>query len=122
MVHQAATYVDTHIEEEQKRYHTFINVALWLSVLTGNELVIIFMPFAAWFIIAGLVVLSLIKFVAVIFWFMHLIYDKKLCFWLFIFGLLLATGTVTALLFLMSPHDVDRDALTEAANSVHQLA
>ena len=102
------------ISQEQERYHSFINIALWLSVLTGIDIVIIFLPVAAWFIIAGLVILSLIKFAMVIFWFMHLMYDRLLLTFLFLFGLALATATAAALLLLFSPDKVDRDAFVRA--------
>ena len=99
--------------QENKRYLTFINIALFLAVLTGIEIVLIFIPWPFWFIMTVLVTLSTIKFFCVILWFMHLIYDKALLFGLFIAGLLLAAGTMIALLALFSPKDVDLDALTQ---------
>ncbi|MEM8550029.1 MAG: cytochrome C oxidase subunit IV family protein [Verrucomicrobiota bacterium] len=99
---------------ENERYHTFINIALFLAVLTGIEIVIIFLPWAFWIIMTGLVVLSLIKFICVILWFMHLIYDKILLFWLFLTGLIIATGTMIALLLLFSADDVDLEPLIGA--------
>jgi cytochrome c oxidase subunit 4 len=47
--------------------------------------------------------------VGVIFWFMHLIYDKKLLTVLFLFGMTLAAGTATALMFLFSESHVDKE-------------
>ena len=104
--------VDELIHQENKRYLTFIHVALFLAVLTGIEIVIIFIPWPFWFVLTMLVVLSTIKFICVILWFMHLIYDKVLCLALFISGLVLAAGTMIALLLLFSPDDVDLDALS----------
>lgn len=113
MAHANAEYDPTShgevIAEEQQRYHTFINIALFLAVLTGIEIVIIFFPWPYWLLMSGLVVLSLIKFVAVILWFMHLIYDRMLLFWLFMTGLLIGTGTLIALLALLDREDVHID-------------
>ena len=47
------------------------------------------------------VTLSLFKFVAVVAWFMHLIYDKLLLTMAFGTGMIIAFGTYTALLFLL---------------------
>lgn len=98
------------IEIENKRFNTFINIALILVVLTGIELVVIFPPFPDWFVYTVLITLSIAKFLFVIFWFMHLIYDKQLLFWLFASGMILATGTIAALLLLLSRADVDTEA------------
>lgn len=102
---------DELLRQENQRYHAFINLALFLAVLTGIEIVIIFLPWSFWLIMTGLIVLSLIKFICVILWFMHLIYDKILLFWLFMAGLVLAGGTMIALLVLFSPKDVDMEPM-----------
>jgi len=95
------------VEQENKRYHAFINLALFLSVFTGVEIVVIFMNWSPWVLMTILVTLSVVKFFCVIFWFMHLIYDAPLLTMLFIAGLVLAAGTMLALLNLMSRSDVD---------------
>ena len=94
---------------EQKKYFTFMNLAFLMTALTGIELVIIFLPFPGSILIFGsLVFLSLIKFIGVIFWFMHLIYDGKLLTLIFLFGMVLAPGTSTALLFIFNSDRVDQ--------------
>ena len=95
------------LAEETRRYHHFITLALWLAVITGVEIVAIFLPVPAGIVLTGLVVLSLVKFFAVILWFMHLIYDHRLLLWLFLAGLLLAAATFTALVALFSFSRVD---------------
>ncbi|MEN8662643.1 MAG: cytochrome C oxidase subunit IV family protein [Lentimonas sp.] len=87
---------------ETERYHVFVNLALVLAAITGIELVLVYLPFKTAFIFTVLVSLSLFKFVAVIAWFMHLIYDKLLLTLAFGTGLVIAAGTYTALLFLLS--------------------
>ncbi|MFP4166932.1 MAG: cytochrome C oxidase subunit IV family protein [Opitutales bacterium] len=97
---------------EQEKYHAFVNLALVLAAVTGIELVLVYLPFNETFILSTLVTLSLFKFVGVIAWFMHLIYDRLLMTLMFGAGLSIAAGTVIALLFLMSPEHVDFEAIT----------
>lgn len=100
------------LKQESQRYHTFINLALFLAMMTGVEIVIIFLPWPFWLIMSILTVVSVVKFICVILWFMHLIYDKMLCLYLFVTGLILATGTMIALLSLFHPEDIDYDAFS----------
>lgn len=91
---------------ENKKYHTFVNLALVLAAITGIELVLVYLPFPTVFIFSVLVALSLFKFFSVIAWFMHLVYDRLILTMAFSAGLSIATGTFTALLFLLSTGDV----------------
>ena len=102
-----ATTLSAIIREEAKRYHAFINLAFLLAFLTSTEIVIIFLPFANWLIVTSLIVLSAVKFFCVILWFMHLIYDKLFLFLVFMAGMLIALGTVIALMYLFTPSDLD---------------
>lgn len=90
------------LKDENQKYHTFINLGLFLAALTGIEIVIIFFPWDPWLIFWGLMILSVIKFICVVAWFMHLIYDKLVTTILFSAGLVIATGTVIALLALFN--------------------
>lgn len=95
------------IVEEVRRYHHFITLALWLAAITGVEIVLIFLPVPMALILTVLCLLSAVKFFAVIMWFMHLIYDHRLLFWLFVTGLALAFATFTALLSLFAVERID---------------
>ena len=95
-----------HIQAENRRYYTFINLAFILAVITGVEIVIIFLPIPKGIIVASLIILSVIKFIGVILWFMHLIYDKFLLTLLFFVGLIIAVGITAALLLLLGPEDI----------------
>jgi cytochrome c oxidase subunit 4 len=104
----------THAEilvEEARRYHTFVNMALLLSVLTGTGIVIIFTPLPHAIMLTALITLAFVKFMCVILWFMHLLEDPPLLTALFLMGLGLAIGTLLALLGLFSPDDVDPEIL-----------
>jgi len=92
---------------ETERYHHFITLALWLAAITGVEIVLIFLPVSPVVMLTVLSLLSAIKFFAVILWFMHLIYDARLLFWLFFAGLALAFATFTAMIILFSVDCID---------------
>ena len=100
-----------HNGEEQK-YHAFINLAMILAAITGIELVLVYLPLNDALILTVLIVLSLFKFLGVIAWFMHLVYDKLLLTLAFGTGLIIATGTVIALMFIMDHNFVDFEAIT----------
>ena len=92
---------------ETERYHHFITLALWLAAITVVEIVLIFLPLPAAVLLAVLALLSAVKFFAVILWFMHLIYDKRLLFWCFLAGLVLAFATFAAVLCLFDAARID---------------
>lgn len=94
-----------HLAAENEKFHHFVNLALFMAAITGIELVAIFLPFSQWIVLAIVVILSVVKFIGVIFWFMHLIYDHKLLTLAFVSSLVIATGTVIALLLLMDARD-----------------
>jgi hypothetical protein len=92
---------------EAKRYHHFVTLALWLAIITAFEVVLIYLPVSDSVVLGTLVTLSVFKFFAVIAWFMHIIYDKKLLIYLFMAGLSIAFATVVALLFLFESERID---------------
>jgi cytochrome c oxidase subunit IV len=87
---------------DHSRFYVYVKIAMILAIITGMELVLIFLPFAKSLLITGLVVLSLVKFMFVIFFFMHLRWDKVLCTCVFFIGLILGGGTVWALVQLFN--------------------
>ncbi|HEY4990337.1 MAG TPA: cytochrome C oxidase subunit IV family protein [Opitutaceae bacterium] len=90
---------DGHALEESK-FGLYVQIAMLLAVITGLELVTVYLPFMTWLLVTVLVVLSTVKFMFVIFYFMHLRWDKAFCTILFFIGLVLAGGTMWALLKL----------------------
>jgi cytochrome c oxidase subunit IV len=94
-----------HGHQEESKFHIFVQLAMILAVITGVEIVLIYIPLAKWLIVTSLVVLSLVKFMLVIFIFMHLKWDKLFCTILFFIGLVLAGGTVGALMAIFSVED-----------------
>ncbi len=92
---------DSH-DHDVSKFQIYIQIAMLLAVITGIEIVCVYVPFAKWIIVTTLVVFSVVKFMFVIFYFMHLRWDKPFCTILFFIGLTLACGTVWALLQLFS--------------------
>ena len=80
------------------KFFIFVQLAMILSIITGVEIVMVYLPFAHWLLFATLAILSAVKFLCVIFLFMHLRWDKMFCTILFFIGLVLAGGTMWALL------------------------
>ena len=84
------------------KFQSYVQIAMLLAVITGIEIIGVYLPFAKWLIVSTLVVLSIVKFMFVIFYFMHLRWDKPFCTILFFIGLILAAGTMWALLTLFA--------------------
>ncbi|MDX2187087.1 MAG: cytochrome C oxidase subunit IV family protein [Opitutaceae bacterium] len=89
-------------QHHPSKFHIFVQIAMILAAITGVEIVLVYLPLAKWLIIGSLAVLSLVKFLLVIFYFMHLKWDKAFCTVLFFIGLILGGGTLWALLLLFS--------------------
>jgi len=84
------------------RYNVYVQIAMVLAVITGTEILLIFLPFSRWLVIGSLVMLSTVKFMLVIFVFMHLRWDKRLFTAVFFIGLILGGGTMAALISLFN--------------------
>ncbi|HVZ65125.1 MAG TPA: cytochrome C oxidase subunit IV family protein [Lacunisphaera sp.] len=95
-----ATTADAPVHHEPSKFHIFIQIAMILAVITGVEVVLVYLPIVKWFVVSALVILSAVKFMFVIFVFMHLKWDKVFCTILFFIGLILAGFTMFALLHL----------------------
>jgi cytochrome c oxidase subunit 4 len=90
---------------EENKFQIYVQIAMLLAVITGVEIAVIGLPFAKWLLVTTLVVLSTVKFMYVIFFFMHLRWDKAFCTILFFIGLVIAGATMWALLQLFGVHD-----------------
>ena len=105
---------------EESKFAAYVAIAMLLAVITGVEIAVIGLPFAKWLLISTLVVLSAVKFMFVIFYFMHLRWDKVFCTILFFIGLILAGGTMWALLKLFATEN--SVPLTVSLNTITHLA
>jgi cytochrome c oxidase subunit 4 len=82
-------------------------VALILTVITIIEVWAYYIPawVASWTFIPSLLIMSAVKFAIVVMFYMHLKYDHKLFRALFVGPLIIAAGTMLALMFLFSYFD-----------------
>ena len=93
------------VAEESKRFFTFFNLSMALVAITGLEIVIIYIQtFEGSIIIGTLFATSIIKFIGVIWWFMHLRWDKFINTVLFFLGLVIALGTFFAVIYMADTH------------------
>ena len=94
--------VALHVAEEHAHPgpKTYVIVALILCAITAIEVWVYYIPELAAFIFPILIGLSLIKFVMVVGWFMHLKFDHVSFTWYFGGGLALAVSMVLALIVL----------------------
>ena len=91
-----------HGDHDVSKFQIYVQIAMLLAVITGIEIVCVYLPFAKWILVTTLVVLSAVKFLFVIFYFMHLRWDKPFCTIMFFIGLVLAAGTMGGLLMLFA--------------------
>src|SRR5690554_4731786 len=97
----SATAGNLNTDDEIQKYHSFVTLAILLAAITGIEIVVIYIEPLSWWVIATtLLVLSTIKFICVVTWFMHLIYDRLVTTMIFASGLLLGGGIAAALVVL----------------------
>jgi len=87
----------------------YIKIALILVAITSLEVAIYYIQ---WFhdsgaLVPTLAVLSIVKFITVVGYYMHLKFDDARFRYTFICGLALATGTVMALVALLRTHQIE---------------
>ncbi|MEI7567495.1 MAG: hypothetical protein EBT62_00850 [Opitutaceae bacterium] len=87
---------------EPSKFHFYIQIAMILAVITGIEVVLVYLPIVKWLVVTTLILLSTVKFMFVIFFFMHLRWDKVFCTILFFIGLVLASFTMFSLMKLFA--------------------
>ena len=96
----ATTLTAPESHTHEGKFHIFVQLAMIVTIISGMELLVIYIPLPIWLVITLLMFMSAVKFVAVIFIFMHLRWDKAFCTILFFIGLILGGGTLWALLLL----------------------
>ena len=90
------------IEKEHPTWSTYWKVAVVLTVITGVEVWIYYIPsfVASRLFVPSLLIMSAVKFVTVVAFYMHLRYDHKLFRVLFTGPLIIAATTLIGLMFL----------------------
>src|SRR5690606_27555148 len=115
-VEQPMSY-DTAATGEVRQHHVslgprqYVMIGVFLTVVTAIELWVSYAGLAAAPTVILLVLLSALKFGTVVAFFMHLRFDNQLLTRLFVFGFLLASALLLALIGLFwREHNLDRTA------------
>src|SRR5665213_2085897 len=69
---------------EESKFQIYVQIAMLLAVITGIEIITVYLPFAHWILFTVLAGFSAVKFLFVIFFFMHLRWDRPFCTILFL--------------------------------------
>ena len=102
-------------EKPLPRISVYLFIGFVLTVITAVEVAAFYLNVVAWLLVTAFVILSLLKFVLVVMFFMHLRYDHKLFSTFFTGGLVLAIGVVLGLITLFDNFDIGNPPPTEAA-------
>ena len=78
----------------------YLRIATVLTVITAVEVAVFYIPAMAQWLVPILLVLSAIKFVLVVMFYMHLKFDSPIFSWLFVLGLTIAAAIITSLMLL----------------------
>jgi cytochrome c oxidase subunit 4 len=87
-----------HEEDAHASDQTYIRVGIILAIVTAVEVFIWYLPEARGFLTPMLIVLSVAKFLAVVGYFMHLKYDKRIFRFMFFAGLIVALAVFLAVI------------------------
>ena len=102
--------VAKHIDEGEHEHPgelTYIKVAAVLAAITIVEVAIYYFDLSRSLLVALLLILSAIKFVTVVGYFMHLKFDDRRLTWIFGGGLVIAVSIILALDVLGDVHPID---------------
>jgi len=91
-------------EHEHPKEKVYVKVALWLGAITAAEITISYIKMPDGAKIAALLILSVIKFAAVVGYFMHLKFDNPALRKPFITGIILAGTLYTIVLLAFTLH------------------
>ena len=93
-------------EKPLPRVTVYLFVGFVLAVITAVEVAAFYLNVVDWLLVTVFIVLSLLKFVMVVMFFMHLRYDHKIFSTFFTLGLVLAIGVVLGLITLFDNFDI----------------
>lgn len=92
--------VNHQVEEHHPGWQEYVRIGAILAVITAVEVAIVYIEALDSVLLPILLTLSVVKFVLVVGYFMHLKFDHKLFAWLFAGGLTIAIGVVLSLMAL----------------------
>lgn len=102
VVHEAQ-HTDFHAHPSQR---TYIQIAIFLAIVTGIEVAIYYVEAISDFLVPILLVLSALKFILVVGYFMHLKFDTKMLMWIFTAAMILSVAVYIATWLMMENEPV----------------
>ncbi|HET7036668.1 MAG TPA: cytochrome C oxidase subunit IV family protein [Thermomicrobiaceae bacterium] len=80
---------------------TYIKLAVVLGIITMAEVITYYLTgLSVYLIVTALIILSALKFIFVVSYYMHLKYDARLLTGIFVWGLFVATSIILAMMLL----------------------
>jgi cytochrome c oxidase subunit IV len=101
VVHDAQ-HADLHGHEHPSQMK-YVQIAIILAIITAIEVAIYYIDAVADFLVPALIILSAVKFVIVVGYFMHLKFDSKLLMWMFTFAMIIGIAVFIGT-WLMTHH------------------
>lgn len=89
------------VEEEHPTPKKYVEIGGILAVITAVEVAVFYVESLRPILVPVFLILSAVKFVLVVMFYMHLKFDSRLFTGAFVFGLLIAASIVIALMALM---------------------
>lgn len=89
------------VEEEHPTPKKYVEIGAILAVITAIEVAVFYVDSLRPILVPVFLILSALKFVLVVMFYMHLKFDSRLFTGAFVFGLLIATSITIALMALM---------------------
>ena len=89
------------VEEEHPTPKKYVEIGGILAIITAIEVAVFYVDSLRPILVPVFLILSAVKFVLVVMFYMHLKFDSRLFTGAFVFGLLIATSIVIALMALM---------------------
>ncbi len=102
-----AGHAEEHGEHSHPGERVYIKIAGILAVITAIEVAIYYFDMSRSLLVTLLIIFSIIKFVTVVGYFMHLKFDDRRLTWIFLGGLLMAFAVFIALDILQDSHPID---------------
>lgn len=102
---QARQHRQVHqVERPHPSERSYVKVALVLGVITAMEIALSYLDLDKWALIPSLIVLSVVKFLLVVQWFMHLKFDNPTLRKPFVGGIAIALTVYTVVLVNLVYH------------------
>jgi cytochrome c oxidase subunit 4 len=99
--------LDAEHEEHHPSLNTYVWIAIFLAIVTAVEVAIYYIPAFESILVEALIFLSIVKFIFVVGYFMHLKMDPRLLAGIFGSALIVALAVYIAVGIMMHTHKVE---------------